>query len=121
MPKRTGPTNPVTRQILRQLKKFSRKENVRIWRDIAKRLERPTRRRAEVNISKIARYTKNGDFVVVPGKVLAQGKLTHRVTVAALSFSKKAMEKILKAGGNPIKILELAEMRPKGSNVKILE
>lgn len=121
MPKRTGPTNPITKQIIKQLKKFSRKENVKIWRDIAKRLERPTRRRAEVNISKIARYTKNGDYVVVPGKVLAHGKLAHGVTIAALSFSKKAIEKIIKAGGNPVKLLELAEMKPKGSNVKILE
>ncbi|RLE51258.1 MAG: 50S ribosomal protein L18e [Candidatus Methanomethylicota archaeon] len=118
--KRTGPTNVQVRKLIRFLKKASRKYNVEIWRDIAERLNAPRRRRVEVNLSKIRRYTKPGDIVIVPGKVLAAGTIDHPVTVAALAFSKKAIEKIREAGGECISIAELVDRVPRGSNVKIM-
>jgi len=118
--KRTGPTNVQVRKLIRFLRKASRKYNVEIWRDIAERINAPRRRRVEVNISKIQRYTKPGDIVIVPGKVLASGTIKHPVIVAALAFSKKAIEKITKAGGECISIPELVARVPRGSNVKIM-
>jgi len=119
--KRTGSTNIVLRMTIRNLKKVAREQNANIWRSIAEVLECPSRMRPAVNISKINRYTKPGETVVVPGKVLGSGVLKHPVTVAAISFSHKALEKIESVGGKAIHILELLKVNPKGSNVKIIK
>jgi len=78
------------------------------------------RRRIAVNISRISRYTKENDEVIVPGKVLGSGTISHPVKVAAFAFSDEARSKIIKAKGECLTIPELAEMNPKGSNVKII-
>jgi large subunit ribosomal protein L18e len=119
--KRTGPTDINLRRLIRYLRKKSNEENVKIWKDIAWRLERPRRQRAEVNLSRINRYTKEGDMVIVPGSVLGAGNLDHKVIVAAWKFSEKAREKIIQAGGEAITIEELVERNPKGSGVIIME
>ncbi|MCD6559745.1 50S ribosomal protein L18e [Thermococci archaeon] len=119
--KRTGPTDINLRRLIRYLRKKSNEENVKIWKDIAWRLEKPRRQKAEVNVSKINRYTKDGDFVIVPGKVLGAGRIDHKVIVAAWSFSEEARNKILSAGGEALKIEELIERNPKGSGVIIME
>ncbi|MEM1661352.1 MAG: 50S ribosomal protein L18e [Desulfurococcaceae archaeon] len=118
--RRTGPTNIVLRKIIRFLRKKARENNARIWRAIADELEKPRRRRRVVNISRINRYTREGEVVVVPGKVLGCGNIDHRVIVAAPFFSKTAVEKIKKAGGEVMSIFELVESNPKGSGVKII-
>ena len=120
MVKRTGPTNIVLRKTVRMLKKIARENNAKIWKDIAERLEKPSRQRIVVNVSRINRYTKEGDTVVVPGKVLGSGTIDHKVTVAAIGFSKSAYEKIVKTGGTCLHILDLALRNPKGSNIKII-
>ncbi len=110
----------VLEELIKELKRKSFEHRAKIWKDIAERLETPRKNRAEVNVGKIARYTKPNDMVIVPGKVLGGGEINHPVIVAALSFSKKAKYKIEKAGGKCLKILELVELNPKGSNVKIM-
>lgn len=120
MVKRTGPTNIVLRKTIRMLRKIAKENNVKIWKDIAERLEKPSRQRVAVNISRISRYTVDGDIVVIPGKVLGAGTINHKVTVAAIGFSKSAYDKIVKAGGKCIHILDLALKNPKGSNIKII-
>ncbi len=118
--RRTGPTNIHIRLLASYLRKYYRRHGAKIWRYVAELILKPRRSRIAVNISKINRYTSEGDQVVVPGKVLASGSLDHRITVAALAFSEKAREKIEKAGGEAITIPELVERNPKGSNVKVI-
>ncbi|RLF16634.1 MAG: 50S ribosomal protein L18e [Thermoprotei archaeon] len=113
-------TNPQLRSLVYFLRKSWRQHGARIWLDVAKRLARPRRRRIAVNLSRINRYTGEGDVVVVPGKVLGFGTLEHPVTVAAFSFSKSAREKIEAAKGKCLSIKELVELNPKGSRVKII-
>ncbi|HDM23801.1 MAG TPA: 50S ribosomal protein L18e [Candidatus Bathyarchaeota archaeon] len=116
MPIETKATNTELRKLISFLWKTKRP----IWRAVAEQLAKPRRLRAEVNISKINRYTSEGDTVVVPGKVLGCGELDHPVTVAAFAFSKNALEKIKAAGGRAVTIWQLVEENPKGSNVKIM-
>ena len=52
-------------------------------------------------------HASDGDVIVVPGKVLGTGDLNRKVTVAAFSFSKSAVEKIRNAKGNVSKNLDL--------------
>ncbi|NPA23446.1 MAG: 50S ribosomal protein L18e [Crenarchaeota archaeon] len=116
----TGPTNERLRMLIRFLRKASRENKVRIWRYVAELLEKPTRKRVEVNVGKLERLCNDGDVIVVPGKLLGDGVLTKKVTVAAYAFSKVAYEKVLRAGGKPISIPDLVRENPKGSNVKII-
>jgi len=119
-PRRTEITNPDLLRLIRFLRKKSRENEAAIWRRIAEMLSKPKRRRIAVNVSRINQYSKENDEVVVPGKVLGAGVINHPVKVAAFAFSEKARSKIIKAKGKCLTIPELAEMNPKGSNVKII-
>lgn len=113
-------TNPELIKTIRDLKKEAHKNKAKIWRDVADFLSRSRSRRVTVNISRLNRYTKDGDTVVVPGKVLGAGNLDHAVNVAAFAFSEQAQSKILKAKGKCLPISELVEKNPRGSGVKII-
>ncbi|MFQ6080936.1 MAG: 50S ribosomal protein L18e [Candidatus Bathyarchaeia archaeon] len=113
-------TNPELINLIRSLRKKSRESGARIWRSVAERLSRSRQRRIAVNVSRLNRYTKEGETVVVPGKVLGAGKMDHPIHVAAFAFSERARLKILKAKGKCLSILELAERNPRGTNVKII-
>lgn len=113
-------TNPGLRILVQDLKKRSWDNEAPIWRDIAKRLEKPTKRRPVVNLSRIDRYANEGDTVLVPGKLLAAGDITKKVKVAAYGFSETAVEKIQAAGGECVSIQSLADANPSGTGIKIL-
>ncbi len=115
----TYTTNINLRKLIEDLKKKSSEENVKIWKRIATDLERPTRIRRIINISKLDRYTKKDDVVVVPGKVLGSGELGHSVTVAAFTFSDQARDKINKVG-KTLSLNDLLKTNPKGKNVRIM-
>ena len=100
--------------------KVAAKNDAPIWKDIAERLAKPRRLYAEVNVSKIDKYAKEGEYIVVPGKVLGGGKISKVVKVAALSFSESARRKIEEAGGVCMSIFELLKENPSGSNVRIM-
>jgi large subunit ribosomal protein L18e len=113
-------TNPRLLDLISSLKEQSREKQVPLWRDIARRLERPTRITPEVNLSRINRYTKENDLILVPGKVLGAGELNHTLTVAAVNFSEGARNKIIEAGGSCLSIKELMDKNPDGSRVRII-
>ena len=106
--------------LINDLKAAERDTGAAIWRDIAVRLEKPRRNWAETNLSKLERYAEDGETVIVPGKVLAAGSISKKVTVAAFSFSAAAADAIKAAGGSVVSIQDLMAQNPKGSKVKIL-
>ncbi|MBI4814250.1 MAG: 50S ribosomal protein L18e [Methanobacterium sp.] len=114
-------TNPQINQLIKILKEKARQEEAPLWRDLARRLEKSTRSQAEVNLSRINRYTSDDEIVLVPGKVLGSGVMDHKVQVAALDFSKQAEDKIVSAGGKCLDIPLLLEENPTGSGVKIIK
>ncbi len=97
-----------------------RKQKVKIWRRVAEELSKPTRKRRTVNLSKVERFAKEGETVIVPGKVLAAGNLTKRITIAAWQFSKKAEEMVKKSGSSTTTIEGLMKRNTKGTDVRIL-
>jgi len=119
MPKPTGPTNLVLRTLIKEMRSRGHKEKNNFLLDLADKLERPTRKRAEVTLSKLNRVCKENDTVVVPGKVL-NGILEKPLNVAAFNFSAHAKRNIEKAGGKVLTIKELFHKNPKGSNVRIV-
>lgn len=118
--KRSFKTDPNLIALIDDLKAKERESGAAIWRDIAKRLEKPKRNWAEANLSKLERYANDGETVLVPGKVLAAGSLSKKLTVAAYSFSAKAEADIIAAGGKTMTIMDLAVQNPKGSGVRIM-
>src|SRR3989338_1139816 len=101
---RTGATNEELKQLLAELNQRGHKDNSPLLLRIASDLNMPSRNRREVNLSRINRYTKSGDTVVVPGKVLASGNLDHTVTIAAWRFSQQALDKIAKSKSKAMQI-----------------
>ena len=116
MVKRTGSTNPELNSLIKELEK---KSEVKLWKRLAQDLRKPTRQRRIVNIFKINKFAKEGETVVVPGKVLNLGELTKKVDVAAFSFSQSALEKINKVA-KTMSITELMAKNPEGKKVRIL-
>jgi large subunit ribosomal protein L18e len=120
MTKRTGPTNPILKKLIKDIKNKGHKEKIPFLIEIAKKLEKSRRKRPEVNLSKLNRVCKNNETVVVPGKVLSYGILKKPLTIAAANFSMSAVKKIQKSGGKTISIRELIETNPKGTNIRIV-
>ncbi len=70
----------------------------KVWGRVEELLSVPSRERVSVNIYRINKSTKEGDVVVVPGKVLSTGQMDHKVSIAALDYSAAAAEKMAKSG-----------------------
>lgn len=115
MSKITGPSNYYHRKLIRDLWKTKR----RIWKKVSKKLSGPRRNQVEANLYRINKKTKNNDVIVVPGKILGLGELDHKLTIACLTFSKSAKNKIEASGSKLISIEELLEQNPKGENIKV--
>lgn len=112
--------NPNLVKLIEQLRTASRQHKAPIWRAVAEKLEGPARNWAEVNISRIARFAKEGETILIPGKLLGTGTISFGVTVGAYSLSAQARKKIEEAGGHAMSIKELATAIPDGSGVRIM-
>ncbi len=118
MVKRTGPTNYQLKKLLDELN--SKTVESKFWKRVVKDLNKPSRQRRMVNIYKIDKFAREGETIIVPGKVLSVGELNKKVAVAALSFSEQARKKIEGAQGKTLSISELLQQNPQGSKVRIL-
>jgi large subunit ribosomal protein L18e len=103
-------TNPQLQQTIETLRKKAHQEQSNLWLRVAEDLEKPTRARVIVNLSRIERNCNDGETIVVPGKVLGSGELTKKVTIIAWQFSDDARRKISKVG----KAIDFAGEMPKG-------
>ena len=116
---KSGPTNLGLKKLIADLRSLSTKEKVGLWKRLANELSKSTRSRREVNLYTINETIRDGEIAVVPGKVLANGEFTKKVTVAAFRFSAKAKESINNVG-KTITIQQLMKDNPKGKKVRIL-
>ena len=106
--KKIRSTNPEILKLLDTLKE----QDGEIWKDLASRISKSIENRPVVNLGRINRFAKKGEIIIVPGKVLSDGKLDKNLTIAALSFSEEAKRKIKEAKGNLKKIEELVKENP---------
>jgi len=113
-------TNPVLVDLIGQLKTAGRLNEAPLWRDIASRLEGPSRNWAQVNLSKVAAHVGDGERAVIPGKLLGDGELAKAVTIVAVSASASAKAKVAKAGGQVLTLAEAVKAFPKGQNCRII-
>ncbi len=113
-------TNQVVLQMARELKNASKKNKAPIWLRLAELALKPSSARRIVNVGQIDKFTKNDDVIVVPGKVLGTGNLTHKITLFSFSISNSGAQKILNSGGKILSLSELVKSNPTGKGVKIV-
>ncbi len=114
-------TNPQLNESIAALKRISRKNKAKIWETMAEELGKSRRSRVVVNVGKIDRLANEAKVVAVPGIVLGAGNVTKSITVGAFRFTEQARGKLESAGAKCLSLVELAQMQPKGSGVKILK
>lgn len=113
--------NPELRRTLIELRRAAKVHEAPVWAAVAEKLARPRHQHAPLNVGRLEQLAASKAMAfVVPGKLLAQGRLTKPVTVAAFHYSEEAREKVHRAGGTAVTILELVKTHPNGSGVHIL-
>jgi large subunit ribosomal protein L18e len=115
---KTRNKNPETRALIDELKQAGLK--VPAWKAVAKGLNRPNRKKHEVDLLRLEKHAKKGENVVVPGTVLGTGRLSKPLEIAALRFSGKAREKVEKAGGKCMSISDALKQNPDAKKVRIM-
>ncbi len=113
-------TNQVVLQMARELKGASRKNNAPIWLRLAELALKPSSARRTINIGQIDKFVKDNDVIVVPGKVLGTGNLSHKITLCSFSISNTGAKKILQSGGKILSFTELIKGHPTGKGVTII-
>ena len=113
-------SNPVLVELIGQLKDAGRTNETPLWRDIASRLEKPSRSWAQVNVSKLEAHLGEGENAVIPGKLLGTGEVSRALTVIAVAASASAKQKIQRAGGTVLTLPQGVQKFPKGQNCRII-
>ena len=103
-----------------ELRRAGRQGKAPLWSAVADRLDRARHTVVPLNVGQLERLANAGETIVVPGKLLADGPLSKRLTVGAFGFSTEAREKIHAAGGTALSLAELLKAHPDGTGVRLL-
>jgi large subunit ribosomal protein L18e len=104
----------------RTLRNAFRNNKAPIWRALKEELVGSRANRREINLRRLAEITKADEVVVVPGKVLGTGNLSHKLTVCAFSISETAAKKVIESGGRVVTFDDLIKKHPNGKGVRII-
>ena len=91
------------------------------WLEIAHILSGSSRNKIQINLNKIDKNSKQGELIIIPGKILSLGELTKKVKVVGLNFSEKAQEKLKKAGCEVILLKDEIKKNKDAKGIKILK
>ncbi len=90
------------------------------WLEVASILSGPRREAVDLNLGQIDILAKDGDVIVVPGKVLSQGEVKKKIKIVAYKFSGKAKEKLLKEKIQVSSIMDEIKKNPEAKGVRVL-
>lgn len=99
---------------------FACKKNEK-WLEVGALISRPRRVRKSLNLSEIDKLIKEGETILIPGKVLSQGEINKKAKIIALNFSEGAKEKLKKSKIEFLSIIEEIQKNPKAQGVRILK
>lgn len=91
------------------------------WLGIAGLLSSPRRNKIAVNLDEIDKNSKEGDTIIVPGKILSSGEISKKIRIAALSFSQEAEKKLKAEKCELVSLVEEIKKNPKMQGVKIIK
>ncbi|MGD9276177.1 MAG: 50S ribosomal protein L18e [Candidatus Pacearchaeota archaeon] len=107
-------TNPELVETIKLAKKNDK------WLEVASLLSYPRKKRINLNLEEIDKNSKEGETILVPGKVLSNGEISKKLKVIALSFSDVAKEKLKNQKCEVVIIGEEIKKNPEMKGVKIL-
>jgi large subunit ribosomal protein L18e len=113
-------TNSVVIQMANTLHRASKKNNAPIWGRLADLALKSTRARRVINLGQLDKFIADNDVVIVPGKVLGTGSLSHKITLCSFSISTTGAKKVIQSGGKMLDVLQLIKNHPTGKGVKII-
>ena len=79
---------------LKILKKASKENDAPIWSKIADYVQKSRSNQKIVNLTKINETTEDGYAIIITGKVLGTGNISHKVLVSSFSISNSAAKKL---------------------------
>lgn len=108
--------NPRLKNLIKNLK-----DKKGILKALGEELDKPNRKRAEVNLYKLNKEMEEGETALIPGKVLGYGNIDKEIKVAALKYSEGAKEKIKESGSEAKTIEKIIEQNPDKEKMKIIK
>ena len=112
--------NQIVIQMIKELKNASKKNDAPIWLKLAKSALKSNSNQKTINLKKIDANSDDGNAVIIPGKVLGTGRISHKITLSSFSISNSAAKKIKESGGEVLKFSDMIERFPTGKGVKII-
>ncbi|MEM2768737.1 MAG: 50S ribosomal protein L18e [Candidatus Pacearchaeota archaeon] len=97
-----------------------KKSDSEFWLKVAKYLVRPKREQVEVNLGKINAIANDGDVILIPGKVLANGVLDKKIIISCYKASGNAIKKIEFSKSKLISIEELFRKNKTGEGIRLI-
>ncbi len=91
------------------------------WIEVARILSGSRRNRISMNLDEINSKCKEGENIVIPGKVLSQGEIDKKIKIIALNFSEKAKEKLLSSKCQISYIQDEIKSNPSAKGIRILK
>ena len=91
------------------------------WNEVASILTNSSNKRMVKNLEEIEREVKEGDKIIVPGKILSSGNLSKKIKIVALSFSEKSIKKLDQMKLEYSTILEEMEKNKEAKELRILK
>lgn len=113
-------TNQVVVHMAKELEAASKKNKAPIWSVLAEMALKPSRARRVLNLGQIDKSVADNDIVVVPGKVLGTGSISHKITLCSFSISTTGAKKVTQSGGKIVGFAQLIKDNPTGKGVKII-
>ena len=113
-------TNQIVLHMAKELRVASKKNKAPRWSRLAEMALKPTRARRVLNLGQLDKFVNDNDIVVVPGKILGTGNISHKITLCSFSISSSGAKKVVQSGGKIIDVAQLIKNNPTGKGVKII-
>ena len=91
------------------------------WIPIASVLSGSRRDKVSVNLDRLNDEAKDGEKIVVPGKVLSVGNVGKKIKVSALNFSENAKQKLKESKVDFNFIIEEIKSNPSAKGIKVIK
>ena len=86
--------------------------------EMAKELAKKLKKQKEINLDEISRINEN---IAIAGKVLSYGEINKKIKIVAWNASKRAIEKIKKAGSEFSYLTDEIKKNPELKNLRIIK
>lgn len=90
------------------------------WSEVSSKLSGSSRAQKTISLGQIETIAKDGESVLIVGKVVSQGNLTKKVKIISLGISESAKEKLKESKSEFSTILEEITKNPKMEKIRVL-